>query len=140
MYFHNQGPIDPQHSPMTHPEVLQVLSSCFTSIPDCAAQPLLSARCLLFFPCADCLLCVWYPVSTAPSTYTLLLMILLRAARQLVAIVQFQTTPIYQTFFHFSIQGLQLHISSFCDIGNLIRPKPMSPELPWVLHELVFIY
>jgi hypothetical protein len=65
---------------------------------------------------------------------------LLRAVGQLVVIVQFQPTPIYQTFFPFSIHGLQLRSSSFCNIDNLIWPKPMCPELPWMLHELSVIY
>jgi hypothetical protein len=90
--------------------------------------------------CTNCLFYVWYPVSTTPGTYNLFLMLLLRVARQLVVIVQFQPVPIYQTFLPFSIQSLQLRSSSLCNIGNLIWPKPMCLELPWMLHELVVIY
>ena len=99
--------------------------------------------CFLLYPsplCADCLFYVWYPVSTAPGTWTLLLLLLLRAARKMVVIVQFQSTPIYQPFLRFSIQSIQVCNSSFCNIGNLIWPKPMCHEVPWMLHELVVIY
>jgi hypothetical protein len=67
-------------------------------------------------------------------------MLFLRAMRNLVVIVQFQQAPIYQTFLPFSLQSLQLRISSFCNVGNLIWPKPMCPELTWMLHELVVVY
>jgi hypothetical protein len=93
-----------------------------------------------FLLCADCLFCVWYPISTTPGTWTLFLMLLLRSTRKLVVIIQFQPAPVHQTFLPFSIQSLQLCISSFCNIGNLICPKPMRSKLPRMIHELTFIY
>jgi hypothetical protein len=67
-------------------------------------------------------------------------MVLLRVVRQLVVIIQFQPAFIHQTFLPFSSQSFQLRISSFCNIGNLIWSQPMHHELPWMLHELTFIY
>jgi hypothetical protein len=67
-------------------------------------------------------------------------MLLLRVARQLVVIIQFQPASIHQTFLPFSNQSLQLRNSSFCNIGNLIWSKPMRSELPRMLHKLTIIY
>jgi hypothetical protein len=56
------------------------------------------AACALFsvhLSCVDCLFYVEYLISTAPGTYTLLPLFLLRDARQLVVIIQLQSTPIY---------------------------------------------
>ena len=68
------------------------------------------------------------------------LMLLLRDVRQLVVVVQLQPTPIHQSFLPVSLQCLQLRISSFCNIGNLIWYDPMHYELPRVFDELTIIY
>jgi hypothetical protein len=120
---------------MTHPKALLSEPSAFLQL-----QTVQRILCILLCSsplCVDCLFYVWYPVSTAPSTYNLLLLFLPRVVRQLVVIVQFQPAPIHQSFIPFSIQSFQLRNSSFRDIDNLIWSQPMCFELPYMLHEFV---
>jgi hypothetical protein len=92
-----------------------------------------------FHPCADFLLCVWYLVSTALGTWTVVFLILPRDARQLVVIVQLQLAPIHQAFLPISFQCLQLCNSSFYNINNLIWSKTMRFELPRMFDKLTVI-
>jgi hypothetical protein len=92
-----------------------------------------------FHPCVDCLFYLWYPFSTALGTWTLVFLILLRVARQLVVIVQLHLTPIHQAFLPVSFQCLHLCSSSFCNIGNLIWSEPMCSEISRVFYKLTVI-
>jgi hypothetical protein len=67
-------------------------------------------------------------------------MILMRYMRKKVVIIQLQLALVHQTFLLFSIQSLQLHNSSLCNVGNLIWPEPMHSKLPKMLHEITVIY
>jgi len=65
-YFHNQGPIGPQHSLVTHPEALHIWSFFFSLTLGYAEQPMLCALasptiCRLCFLClVPSFNCTWY--------------------------------------------------------------------------------